>query len=114
MTIDYQDKDKKNIDISIDAKNTAVLNIAAFSLGDVRVAASKFDLTDYQGDVFRLYAEENGDLSANKWACHYWMLIEEVIPEMQMTFDNDEMVEIPLDLNNVKFKLYSLPEGENK
>ena len=125
MNINYQDKNKKSIEIAVDEKSSAVLDVAAFDLGNIRVAASKFDLTDYQGSVFRLYAEENGDLSTDKWNCHYWMLAEAVIPEKKMkrvsTGKQDDhgsdimtMEIVPLDLNTVDFTVFSLPDGEVK
>lgn len=125
MIIDYQDKEKESIVLSTDEKNTALLNVAAFDLNGIHIQAKSFDLSAAQGDVFRLYAEQNGDLSTDKWNCHYWLLAEAVIPEKktrsvatgkQDDNGNDIMTseDVQLDLNSVEFKVFSLPEGENK
>lgn len=117
----YQDENKENIQVSVDKENKAALNVAAFTINDTRVAAQRFDLTDFQGVAFRLYAEENGDLSTDKNQDHYWLLVEASVPERLSesvaTGEVDErgqettkMVEVPLDLDNVEIKVYALPE----
>ena len=121
--IDYQNKEKTNILISVDSANTAVLKIDAFTIAGVRAPAQQMDLTDYQGQAFRLYAEKTGDLSTDKEKDHYWLLAEAEIPQKTTksveTGEVDENGQarteseiVPLNLNNVDFKIYALPEVE--
>ena len=117
----YQDKNKESVQLTVDQENKAVLNTAAFTINGTRVSAQSFDLTAFQGKAFRLYAEENGDLSTNKNQDHFWLLAEANVPERLMksvsTGELDERgqeimksVDVPLDLNNVEIKVYALPE----
>ena len=117
----YQDKNKESVQLTVDQTNKAVLNTAAFTINSTRVSAQSFDLTAFQGKAFRLYAEENGDLSTNKNQDHFWLLAEANVPERLMssvsTGELDERgqeimksVDVPLDLNNVEIKVYALPE----
>ena len=117
----YQDKNKESVQVTIDQENTAVLNTAAFTINGTRVSAQNFDLTAFQGKAFRLYAEENGDISTNKNQDHFWLLAEANIPEKLTqsvpTGEFDERgqeimksVEVALDLNNVEITVYALPE----
>ena len=117
----YQDKNKESVQLTVDQANKAVLNTAAFTINSTRVSAQSFDLTAFQGKAFRLYAEENGDLSTNKNQDHFWLLAEANVPERLMksvsTGELDERgqeimksVDVPLDLNNVEIKVYALPE----
>ena len=117
----YQDKNKESVQLTVDQMNKAVLNTAAFTINSTRVSAQSFDLTAFQGKAFRLYAEENGDLSTNKNQDHFWLLAEANVPERLMksvsTGELDERgqeimksVDVPLDLNNVEIKVYALPE----
>lgn len=117
----YQDKNKESVQLTVDQENKAVLNTAAFTINSTRVSAQSFDLTAFQGKAFRLYAEENGDLSTNKNQDHFWLLAEANVPERLMksvsTGELDERgqeimksVDVPLDLNNVEIKVYALPE----
>lgn len=117
----YQDKNKESVQLTVDQENKAVLNTAAFTINGTRVSAQSFDLTAFQGKAFRLYAEENGDLSTNKNQDHFWLLAEANVPEKLMesvsTGELDERgqeimksVDVPLDLNNVEIKVYALPE----
>ena len=121
--IDYQDKEKTNISVSLDSANAAVLKIDAFTIAGVRAPAQQMDLTDYQGQAFRLYAEKTGDLSTDKEKDHYWLLAEAEIPQKTTksveTGEVDENGQarteseiVPLNLNNVDFKIYALPEVE--
>ena len=117
----YQDKNKESVQLTVDQENKAVLNTASFTINGTRVSAQSFDLTAFQGKAFRLYAEENGDLSTNKNQDHFWLLAEANVPERLMksvsTGELDERgqeimksVDVPLDLNNVEIKVYALPE----
>ena len=117
----YQDKSKENIQVAVSTENTAVLSINAFTIKNTRVAAQNFDLTEFQGKAFRLYAEENGDLSTNENQDHFWLLAEANIPEKVMqsvstgkTDDNGQeimqSVEVALDLNKVDITIFALPE----
>jgi len=117
----YQDKTAKNIAVSVDKENPALLAIAAFTLNGVKVPERKLDLTEYQGKTFRLWAEADGSFSTAIQPEHYWLLIEGGIPEKKYMFvetgEMDErgesvkkMVEEPLDLNSVDFTVYALPE----
>ena len=121
--IDYQDKEKTNISVSLDSANAAVLKIDAFTIAGVRAPAQQMDLTDYQGQAFRLYAEKTGDLSTDKEKDHYWLLAEAELPQKTTksveTGEVDENGQarteseiVPLNLNNVDFKIYALPEVE--
>ena len=117
----YQDENKESVQLTVDQENKAVLNTASFTINGTRVSAQSFDLTAFQGKAFRLYAEENGDLSTNKNQDHFWLLAEANVPERLMssvsTGELDERgqeimksVDVPLDLNNVEIKVYALPE----
>lgn len=117
----YKDESKGNISAAVNAENAAVLDIAAFTLGNTRITAQSVDLTDFQGGAFRLYAEENGDLSTDANCDHFWLLVEAVVPEKRLetvtTGEVDDegreitkMVEVPLDLNNLDIIVYALPE----
>ena len=110
----YQDD---SVEVTISAENTAVLNIAAFTINGTRVPAQSFDLTAFQGKAFRLYVEENGDLSTDAGKDHFWLLLEAVLPErkMECSFADDgsmQFVDVPLDLNNVNIGIYALPKVE--
>lgn len=115
--------EQNKISVSVDKANPAVLRVAAFTANGIRVPASAHDLTDYQGETFRLYMEESGDLSTCKHCDHYWLLIEADIPPRQTesipTGEKEEngqeqmkTVEVPLDLNTVTFRTYDLPTKE--
>lgn len=112
--------EQNKIAISVDVKNPAVLNVAAFTVNGVRVPATHHDLTDYQGETFRLYVEENGDISTCKHCDHYWLLAEADIPpkrtETTPTGEKGQektlTVEVPLDLSGVTFRAYALPMKE--
>ena len=119
--IKFQDQSKENIQIAIDPANAAVMSVAAFTINDVRVPAQSFDLSRFQGETFRLYTEESGDLSTEKEQDHFWLLAEAKIPEKvlqnQLTGEVDEdgrditqTIELPLDLNQVEITVYALPE----
>jgi hypothetical protein len=115
--------EQNKISVSVDKTNPAVLRVAAFTANGIRVPASAHDLTDYQGETFRLYMEESGDLSSCKHCDHYWLLLEGNIPSKQTetipTGEKDEKgqektttVEVPLDLSGVTFRTYDLPTKE--
>lgn len=117
----FQDESKKSIQVTVDPQNTAVMNVAAFTINNTRIAAQTFDLTAFQGKAFRLYAEENGDLSTDTNRDHFWLLAETNVPEKQMksevTGEVDERgqmitksVEVPLNLGDIEIKIYALPE----
>ena len=119
--IKFQDQSKENIQIAIDPANAAVMSVAAFTINDVRVPAQSFDLSRFQGETFRLYTEESGDLSTEKEQDHFWLLAEAKIPEKvlqnQLTGEVDEdgrditqTIELPLDLNQVEITVFALPE----
>ena len=105
--------------ISVDEAKPSILRIAAFTANGIRVPAQSYDLTEYQGETFRLYMEENGDLSTCKHCDHYWLLAEADIPPKIPTGEKDEKgqektttVEVPLDLSGVTFRTYDLPTKE--
>lgn len=117
----FQDKNAENINVSVSKENTAVLNIAAFSIGGVSVPERTLDLSAYRGKMFRMYVENDGTFSTAIQPVHYWLLLEGMIPENEYKFvdngttdengmDQKKMVEIPLDLNDVEFTVYALPE----
>ena len=115
--------EQNQVKLSVDKAKPSVLHVAAFTARGIRIPAQSYDLTEYQGETFRLYMEENGDLSTCKHCGHYWLLAEANIPPKQMetipTGEKDEKgqektktVEIPLDLNSVTFRTYELPRTE--
>lgn len=119
--IKFQDQSKENIQIVVDPTNAAVMSVAAFTINDVRVPSQSLDLSRFQGETFRLYAEESGDLSTAKDQDHFWLLAEAKIPEKvlqnQSTGEVDEdgreitqTIELPLDLNQVEITVFALPE----
>ena len=119
--VKYQDESRENIQIAVDPDNAAVVNVAAFTIDDTRIPAQSFDLSSFQGTTFRLYAEQNGDLSTEKNQDHFWLLAEATIPEKVIknvpTGEIDERdqeimqtVEMPLDLNDVEITVFALPE----
>ena len=119
----YQDKTAGNIAVSVDKENHALLTIGAFALGSVKVPARKIDLTAYQGKTFRLWAEADGSFSTAIQPEHYWLLIEGNVPERKYTSvgigvmdergeEQQKMEEVPLDLSDVDFTVFSLPEEE--
>lgn len=119
--IKFQDQSKENIQIVVDPTNAAVMSVAAFTINDVRVPSQSLDLSRFQGETFRLYTEESGDLSTEKEQDHFWLLAEAKIPEKvlqnQLTGEVDEdgrditqTIELPLDLNQVEITVYALPE----
>lgn len=121
----YQDKTAKNIAVSVDKENPALLAIAAFTLSGVKVPACKLDLTEYQGKTFRLWAEADGSFSTAIQPEHYWLLLEGNIPARKYqnvgtgTMDErgeeqQKMEELPLDLSDVDFTVFSLPEQEEE
>ena len=115
--------EQNKVIISVDETKPSVLHVAAFTANGIRVPASAHDLTDYQGETFRLYMDENGDLSTCKHCDHYWLLAEADIPPKQAetipTGEKDEKgqektttVEVPLDLSGITFRTYDLPTKE--
>jgi len=119
--VKYQDESRENIQIAVDPDNAAVVNVAAFTIDDTRIPAQSFDLSSFQGSTFRLYAEQNGDLSTDKNQDHFWLLAESTIPEKVIknvpTGEIDERdqeimqtVEMPLNLNDVEITVFALPE----
>lgn len=115
--------EQNKVIISVDEAKPSILRIAAFTANGIRVPAQSYDLTEYQGETFRLYMEENGDLSTCKHCDHYWLLAEADIPPKQTetipTGEKDEKgqektttVEVPLDLSGITFRTYDLPTKE--
>lgn len=107
--------------IHVDALNPSRLVVESFSVGSVQTEKQIFDLTEYQGGPFRLYAEKNGELSTDINRDHYWLLSEALVPERKVesvstgiTDENGQeqtvMREVPLDLNQVHITTFSLPE----
>ncbi len=118
-----RDPNKPNEVISIDQASPNRLVVAAFRFPGGQCTGGAIDLTPFQGGPFRLYLEEDGSLSTELFRDHYWLLAEAVLPERQfdsrptgMTDENGqpimEMVERPLDLNDVQITVFPLPEVE--
>lgn len=122
MAIVQQDPARVNNKVVIDPNNPAVLQILQHQLPNGAVVQPQsIDLTDYQGQPFRLYVEEDGRLNIALDGVHYWLLAEAVIPERE--FDSQETSEVdehgspivthverPLDLRNVDIVVYPWPE----
>jgi hypothetical protein len=117
------DPNKPNEVISIDQASPHRLVVAAFRFPGGECAGGTIDLTPFQGGPFRLYLEKDGSLNTELCWDHYWLLAEAVLPEKQ--FDNQptgrvdengqpimEMVERPLNLNDIQIILFPLPEVE--
>jgi len=118
-----REPNKPNEVISIDQTLPNRLVVTAFNFPGGECTGGTIDLTPFQGGPFRLYLEEDGSLSTELFRDHYWLLAEAVLPERQfdsrptgMTDENGqpimEMVERPLDLNDVQITVFPLPEVE--
>ncbi|MGB9859206.1 MAG: hypothetical protein ACPLRM_01895 [Anaerolineae bacterium] len=116
-----RDPNKPNEVISIDQASPNRLVVAAFNFPGGECTGGTIDLTPFQGGPFRLYLEKDGSLSTELFRDHYWLLVEAVLPEKRlesqptgMTDENGqpimEMVEHPLDLNDVQITVFPLPE----
>lgn len=114
---------KPNEVVSIDQDDQRFLKISQFEFPGGKCSSLAIDLTLYQGGPFRLYLEKDGTLSTELYRGHYWLLAEAQLPEKRYetvpTGQVDEngqpvtqMVECPLDLNNVDIIVFPLPEVE--
>jgi len=123
MAIIQQNPEKPNGVLSIDQANPACLTISSFSFPGGNCSGGTIDLTNFQGGPARIYLDEDGSLSTDLYRDHYWLLAECVLPERQFeqretgrTDEQDqpvtEMVEKPLDLNNIDITVFPLPEVE--
>lgn len=117
------DPGRPNGAITIDQTAPSRLIVAPFDFPGGHCPGAVVDLAPFQGGPFRLYLEEDGSLSTELFRDHYWLLAEAVLPERQfenrptgMTDENGqpvmEMVERPLDLNEVQVTVFPLPEVE--
>lgn len=115
--------DKPNLAVEIDEipARLAVRPIAIPGGGATESAV--IDLTPFQGGPFRLYIDADGTLSTDLHRDHYWLIAEAVLPER--LYDNaptgqvdehgqavTQMVERPLDLNDIEIMVFPLPEVE--
>lgn len=122
MAIVQRDPERPNEKVVIDPHNPAVLQILQHELPNGAVVQPRnINLTDYQGQPFRLYVEEDGSLNVALDGVHYWLLAEAVIPEREFetqdTGETDEegasitqLVELPLDLHKVDIVVYPWPD----
>lgn len=121
MAIVQHDTLKPNQTISVDPVNPARLAIAAFAYPGGNCPGTTVDLTGFQGGPVRIYLDIDGAISTDLYRDHYWLLAEAVLPERQ--YENQptgqvdengqpimEMVERPLDLNDVQITVFPLPE----
>jgi len=122
MIVQFDSK-KTNEAISIDQDDRRILKVSQFEFPGGTCPGAAINLTPYQGGPFRLYLEKDGALSTALYHDHYWLLAEAVLPERQfesqptgMTDETGqsvmEMVERPLDLDDVQIIVFPLPEVE--
>jgi len=121
MPIVQHDPERPNAVISIDQGDTGRLVVEPFDFPGGRCAGGTVDLTPFQGGPFRLYLEADGSLNMDLYRDHYWLLAEAILPERRFEQEPTgrvdeygqpvmEMVERPLDLNEVDIVVFSLPE----
>lgn len=82
MNIKYIDESKNHVVLSVNTENHSVIDVASFDLGSLRIQKQSFDLKGYQGTTARIYAENSGDLSDDRWRDHDWLLAEIKVPEL--------------------------------
>lgn len=100
------------------------LIIEGFNFGGRVVLATTIDLTPYQGQVARIYLNEDGSISIYPNTTHYWLLAEVDLPPQQFRYIDTGQVDelgapilqrepIPLDLSTCEVKVWALPEVES-
>lgn len=81
------------------------------------------DLTPYQGQVVRIYLNEDSTVSVYPTTTHYWLLAEINVPPREFEYvdtgeiDDLEMpimqqMPIPLDLSEVDIRVWALPKED--
>lgn len=121
MVIKQQNPDNPNTVVSVHAEQPSKLVVEPFRFGEVVTKLVEFDLTAYQGKPFRLYVEEDGSFSVDPNRDHFWLLAEVLVPERMVesvpTGDETEdgqvvhqLMELPLDLNDVVITVFELPQ----
>ena len=118
----YLDKDGRNAEFAIDTDDTAVLKIGAYEFEGMKIPARNIDLKPYQGKMVRIYIEKDGSYSTDH-GTHEWLLIMGMVPEITYksvpdgTDENGQtrmkQEEVPIDLNDVEFTVFALPETED-
>jgi hypothetical protein len=123
MPILQYDPERPNGAVSIDEGVLGRLVVAPFDFPGGRCAGGTVDLTPFQGGPFRLYLETDGSLSTDLNRDHYWLLAEAILPERRFEHEPTgrvdehgqpvtEIVERPLDLNEVDIVVFPLREVE--
>jgi hypothetical protein len=118
-----QNPDKPNTMVGVDQENSACLVVQAFDFLEGSSAGDSFDLTEMQGRPVRVYLDLDGSATIDATRDHYWLLAEAILPDCQ--FENKptgrldengqeitDLVERPLDLNEVEITVFPLPEVE--
>lgn len=118
----YLDKDGQNAEFAIDTDNPAVLKIGAYEFEGMKIPARNIDLKPYQGKMVRIYIEKDGSYSTD-YGTHEWLLIMGMVPKPTYksvadgTDENGQtrmkQEEVPIDLNDVEFTVFALPETED-
>lgn len=97
------------------------LSVESFNFGGKVVPATAIDLTPYQGQVVRIYLNEDGSISVYPNTTHYWLLAEVNLPPQQFNYIDTGQVDelgapilqrepVPLDLSALEVKVWALPE----
>ncbi|MDI3480777.1 MAG: hypothetical protein PWQ97_432 [Tepidanaerobacteraceae bacterium] len=116
-----KDPNKPNNVIKVNPEKASELNVENFQCGGLNVTGKTLDLTQFQGGPFRLYVDKDGSLSTELYKDHFWLIAEAFLPEKQYDniqtgrFDENgqpisEMVERPLNLDEVDIVVFPLPE----
>lgn len=105
-----------NIILEISKASKSAIHIKPFAIGSATAVEQDIDLTDWQGKTFRLYAEQNGEISTDQEHGHYWILAEAAISDatiINSVDDQGNMVQHtePLDLTTTNFIIFDLPKG---
>ncbi len=112
-----------NNGVSINQDNPSVLNVNTEIQG--KVVKGDFDLSKYQGKVFRLYLDKSLSLIINQGEDLFWLLVEVNLPEKTYSYENENFSENPLEepitlrenplnLNNIDIFVYSLPNEDGR
>ena len=89
--------------------NGTKLAIAGFTCKKGKVSAQEVDLSAHQGQVVRVYLDDNLRLVINPQHDCYWQLAEMLVPYASIDEINGERVTLPLDLTNIDITLFNLP-----
>ena len=89
--------------------NGGKLRVDGFMCAKWPVSAQEIDLSAHQGQVVRVYLDDNLRVVINPQHDCYWQLAEMLVPYAPIDEVNGERVTLPLDLTNMDIVLFNQP-----